>query len=105
MKSLILDGKEYIKASKAAKDHGYTSDYIGQLCRAEKIEAELVGRTWYVNLDSLLKHRKTRYRSSQKKTKDEVKKVLADTSLQKESKSPRYYDRLVKNTTIEYVKD
>ncbi len=105
MKSIVVDGKEFVKASVAAKEHGYTNDYIGQLCRASKVEAELVGRTWYVCIESLLKHRKGRYRSSQKKTKEEMKKVLAAVETPQGPDFPRYYNRLVSNTNIEYTPD
>ena len=37
---------------------GYTQDYIGQLCRGEKIDARRIGRTWYVCEKSILEHRK-----------------------------------------------
>ena len=42
MKELAIDGKKYVKASAIAKDLGYTSDYVGQLCRGGKIDAQLV---------------------------------------------------------------
>jgi hypothetical protein len=53
MQEVVLDGVTYTKAAAAAKQFKYTSDYIGQLCRAKKLDARLVGRTWYVNTDSL----------------------------------------------------
>ena len=37
---------------------GYTQDYIGQLCRGEKIDARRIGRTWYVCEKSILEHKK-----------------------------------------------
>lgn len=61
MDIVSVDGVNYEKASSLAKDFKYTSDYIGQLCRARKVDAQLVGRTWYVNRVSLEAHRKTRY--------------------------------------------
>ena len=45
MQSVVLNGKKFIKASEAAKAAGYTADYVGQLCRNEKIDAQLVGRS------------------------------------------------------------
>lgn len=103
MKTLMLDGVEFVKASEAAKAHGYTSDYIGQLCRGGKIQAQLVGRSWYVNLDSLNEHRRGRYRSNQKKTSQIVKEDI--TQAHKEVAKPHYYDRLVENTDINYEAD
>jgi hypothetical protein len=54
---LVFNGQRYISSARAAKLVGYTKDYVGQLCRAEKIEARLVGRSWYVNEDSIRKHK------------------------------------------------
>ncbi|MDP1625231.1 MAG: tail fiber domain-containing protein [bacterium] len=50
---LIVDGKKYISSRKASKVYGYAQDYIGQLIRAKKIEARIVGRAWFVCEDSL----------------------------------------------------
>lgn len=57
------NGITYKKASAVAKEFKYTTDYIGQLCRAKKIDARLVGRAWYVNPESLTGHKKGRYQS------------------------------------------
>ena len=46
MEVLVLDGKNYVKASKAAKELGYATDYVGQLCRSGQVDAHLIGRTW-----------------------------------------------------------
>lgn len=62
MDVVVHNGKEYKKAALVAKEFGYTTDYIGQLCRAEKVDARLVGRAWYVNTDSLHVHKKARYK-------------------------------------------
>ncbi len=45
---LLFDGKTYISVGRASKKLGYTADYLGQLCRAGKIDARMIGRTWYV---------------------------------------------------------
>lgn len=57
------NGITYKKASAVAKEFKYTTDYIGQLCRAKKIDARLVGRAWYVNPESLTGHKKGRYQT------------------------------------------
>lgn len=77
MEVISIDGVEYIRASQLAKRFKYTSDYIGQLCRSGKVDAKLVGRTWYVNPDSLDGHKTTRYvkAGSAEKTSDEAFKV------------------------------
>jgi hypothetical protein len=56
-KTIYLKDKRYISAILAAEMTGYTSDYIGQLCRAKKIDANLVGKSWYVLEDEILKHK------------------------------------------------
>jgi hypothetical protein len=61
MDTVDVNGVSYEKASLLAKEFKYTSDYIGQLCRAKKVEAQLIGRTWYVNRSSLENHRATKY--------------------------------------------
>lgn len=68
METVELDGVRYVKASVAAKKFKYTQDYIGQLCRGKKIDARLVGRTWFVNTDSIDDHRSNKYKN--RKTDD-----------------------------------
>ncbi len=58
---LILDGKKFISSKRLSLETGYAGDYISRLCRDKKIEGKLVGRNWYVNLDSLLNHQKESY--------------------------------------------
>lgn len=76
MEHLDLDGKRYMKVSSAARETGYTADYIGQLCRARKIDAKLVGRTWYVAADEITDHRRTRGRSSHEKVRQNIQEQL-----------------------------
>ncbi|MFA6273151.1 MAG: hypothetical protein WC673_01515, partial [Candidatus Paceibacterota bacterium] len=54
----ILAGKKFITSKKAAALFGYTQDYVGQLCRGEKVDARRVGRTWYVSEKSILEHKR-----------------------------------------------
>lgn len=54
---LYFNGKQYISSSRAAKIGGYVNDYIGQLCRDGKLECRMVGRSWYVSLESLISHK------------------------------------------------
>ena len=55
--SITFDGKEYILSKEAARETGYTQDYIGQLAREGYILARRVGGLWYINLDSLQEHK------------------------------------------------
>ncbi len=53
MDELDISGKRYISSKRAAKENRYHVDYIGQLIRAGKITGSKVGRTWYVEAESL----------------------------------------------------
>lgn len=79
MESVVFDGKEYVKAAVLAERFQYTQDYLGQLCRAKKVDARLVGRAWYLNLDSLNTHRKARYKSLEKSTTEASKQDATNT--------------------------
>lgn len=64
MKGITINNVDYLPASALAKQFKYTTDYIGQLCRAKKVDAQLVGRSWYVNAASLTAHKEGRYATS-----------------------------------------
>ncbi|MBI4094049.1 helix-turn-helix domain-containing protein [Candidatus Kaiserbacteria bacterium] len=53
-----FDGREYVSVGKAAELTGYHQDYVGQLCREEKILSRQIGRRWYIQRDALLAHKK-----------------------------------------------
>lgn len=57
MDEVTIDGKTYVSSKRAAVLTGYAKDYIGQLCREGRVEARLVGRSWYVYEPSLKDHR------------------------------------------------
>ncbi len=57
--SFEIDGKIYISSRRAAEMSKYSNDYIGQLCRGGKVSARMIGRTWFVDQESLLEHKKT----------------------------------------------
>ncbi len=78
MKGITIGGVEYLPASSLAKQFRYTTDYIGQLCRAKKVDAQLVGRSWYVNPISLTAHKEGRYANTKAAAKVEVKESKAE---------------------------
>jgi len=53
MDELEIDGKKYLSSRRAAREHKYHTDYIGQLIRAGKVAGKKVGRAWYVDAASL----------------------------------------------------
>jgi hypothetical protein len=78
MESVVFDGKEYVKASVLAQKFRYTQDYLGQLCRGRKVDARLVGRAWYINLESLEKHRAGKYKPPVQPAGETVKKASSN---------------------------
>jgi len=50
---LYFEGKKYISSKRAAEVYGYTRDYIGQLIRGKKVDAKMIGRSWFVSAESL----------------------------------------------------
>lgn len=101
METLVLNGKTYVKASKAARDLGYTSDYVGQLCRGKHVDAHLVGRTWYVNPDELSTHRVEKKRMSRVKAREQVHKSIEEHRQLHAQKIENNY----KNVAIHYETD
>ena len=55
---IFFNGKKFISTRQAARLTGYTSDYVGQLCRAGKVDSKMVGRSWYVSEESILLYQK-----------------------------------------------
>ncbi len=56
MDELEISGRRYISTKRAGKDHKYHADYIGQLIRAKKVAGQKVGRSWYVDAESLAEY-------------------------------------------------
>jgi hypothetical protein len=81
MEEISVEGENYVKASVLAARFGYTPDYLGQLCRGGQIKATLVGRSWYVNEDSLREHRQGRYRSTSAKSKESLRKMAEEKAV------------------------
>lgn len=67
---VVLQDKTYISAKRVQQIFGYTSDYIGQLCRAGKLDATMVGRAWFVTEKSV-----SDYKSGIKTSFNKPKKV------------------------------
>ncbi len=53
---LFFDGKKYISSKRVSEITGYTSDYIGELCRDGRLDCRMVGRAWFVTVESVKGH-------------------------------------------------
>ena len=100
MEVLVLDGKSYVKASKAAKELGYATDYVGQLCRGGQVDAHLIGRTWYVNQEHLSTHKVEKKRTSKAKAREYAKRTIEEHR-KKNSETANHYT----NIAIRYEHD
>jgi len=69
MNEIVVNGKKYVKAIEIAKHLGYTGDYVGQLCRSGKVSAQKVGHSWYVEPNTLDKHKRSRHRVNKVKSR------------------------------------
>lgn len=85
MQKISFGERDYVKASEVAKRFKYTQDYVGQLCRGKKVDARLVGRVWYVNVDSVTDYRKTKH-ATQKKAVYTKQSVPTTETKQKKSR-------------------
>ncbi len=72
--TLILEGKNYISARRAARVMNYAQDYIGQLCRSGKIDCRMVGRSWFVTEESLIAHRESAIDATDERASKMLKK-------------------------------
>lgn len=51
---ILINGVSYISARKAAREFGYTPDYVGQLVRNSKVKGHTFSRTLYISEKSLV---------------------------------------------------
>lgn len=56
--SIFFDGEEYVTSARAKELTGYAQDYIGELARSSAVPAKKVGNHWFVQKESVLKHKK-----------------------------------------------
>lgn len=114
MEVLELNGVTYVKANSIARELGYTADYVGQLCRSGKVDAQLVGRSWFVSDESIRSHKKSRYRNNKADTVKALKKDIATkpsrpsdaetTAVPVRVAAPHFYRKLSSSET-KYTED
>jgi len=112
MDVVTFDGQSYVKATLLAKRYRYSTDYLGQLARAKKIDARVVGRAWYINEDTLLEHKRGKYKthsdeiSSKKASNNYVSRVAVEPYLKtKTARLVLGVDGNKNNTQISYQED
>ena len=86
MDELIIADQKYISSKHASEITGYAKDYIGQLCREGRVEARLVGRSWYVREAAIRDHR---FGAENSPPEPEKIEPVVETALET-SESPKY---------------
>ncbi len=81
MEELVIGDTKYISSKRAAEITGYAKDYVGQLCREGRVEARLVGRSWYVREASIRDHR---FGPSEEKKEVVVEEIVYATGPRKD---------------------
>ena len=84
---LYIESKKYISSRRAAEITKYSNDYIGQLCRSDKIKGTLVGRVRFVEEESLLTYYK-KTNSKEQESKEKNRSDYGDIFLEQEYESP-----------------
>lgn len=124
MDELTFDGKVYISSKKAAKLTGYTTDYIGQLCRSGKLSSKMVGRNRYIEASALPQHKRSKGKEAVSVVSSEELKVRNNPTILPpqqqetharrmryaprvgESARPRYRSHIVSNAlSLSYERD
>lgn len=85
MDDLVIEGKTYLSSKRAAEVTGYAKDYVGQLCREGRVEARLVGRSWYVLEQSIREHR---FGTPEKEVETQVVQAPIEERVAEEEASP-----------------
>lgn len=100
---LYFDGKKYISSSRAAKISGYVNDYIGQLCRDGKLDARMVGRSWYVGLESLIEHKNNNLIGTRSRGPKDIKNLVAEIAKSEEISTSKIELQAPSNSVSESV--
>ena len=97
-KDLSVDGNEYISASRASEKLGYAQDHIGALIRKGKVRGKMIGRSWYVDFNSLVDHKNNRKGKKSKVELANPKKIdwVEKRNEISKSKIPLTYEKEVK---------
>lgn len=59
MNDVLVGDENLISTTRAAELSGYSKDYVGQLCREEKIDCRRVSGNWYVREESIKMHQES----------------------------------------------
>lgn len=90
MDELEISGRRYISSARAAKEHKYHADYIGQLVRKGSVAGQKVGRAWYVDAGSLSEYlrKEAPPRGPMVHEKEKINKFVTQGEMEESSERP-----------------
>ncbi|MCE9643764.1 helix-turn-helix domain-containing protein, partial [Candidatus Parcubacteria bacterium] len=95
--SLMVDGRRYLSSKRSAELFGYSTDYVGELCRQGKVACFRKGRQWYVEEKSLFAYLET----AREKTVERKHELSRHLSRQLNKKpSPGFWSSLDVSRTL-----
>jgi excisionase family DNA binding protein len=50
---IFINGRRHVTAAEAARDSGFTRDYLSKLARAEKIPGHRLGNIWLLDFQAV----------------------------------------------------
>lgn len=108
MDELQISGKRYISSRRAAQEHGYHADYIGQLVRGGKVAGQKVGRSWYVDAASLAAYLGSAEGQEgvmeiEKEEKKKTKIIAEVQEVEKQEATTKAVEEIKEETTAEEV--
>lgn len=101
----IIEGKKYISSRRASEMSDYSSDYIGQLCRSNKLDCKMVGRAWFVTEESIHLHKATISREEANRNRIENLKGKKEVSVsnKKDYVQPTVSVKAIVDSTLDTV--
>lgn len=102
---LEIDRKKMHSIKLAAAESGYSRDHITKLAREQKIVAVQVGRSWYVDLDSLLQYAHVTQLEQQVKQKHlsesrRIERDVADSLAKRHTTRARAHAKQVRRVKV-----
>lgn len=87
--TIEIDGIAFVPAKRAARLVGYAPDYVGQLARSGKLQAKLVGRSWYVTEDSIREHKLMAHKAKRNQQRMEHRQYGVEMQSRNDEKSSK----------------
>ena len=107
--AIEIDGKELLPIREAVLQVSYSRDYVTRLAREGKIVASVIGRQWYVDLDSLKAYNeqsqieqeiRKKQLSEERKRETEIHLASVEKKTDREDKASSFKTRALAGTAM-----